>query len=56
MARHFSDISSAEAVLDDIKNGKYSDITAYGLLNQIIQDLPGTWVAQQAEQYKKEHY
>ncbi len=56
MAEHFSNTATAEAVLDDIKNGKYSKNTAYGLLNHIINDLPGTWVAQQAQKYKDENY
>lgn len=56
MARHFSDTATAEAVLEDIMNGRYSTNIAYGLLNQIIQDLPGTQVAQQAKKYKDEHY
>ncbi len=56
MARHFSDTTAAEEVLEDIKRGKYSSSTAYELLNQIIQDLTGTWVAEQAQKYKEEHY
>lgn len=56
MARKFTDISSAEEVLEDIKNNKYSPGNAYALLNQIINDLPGTWVAQQAQKGKDERY
>ena len=54
--RHFSDTTAAEMVLEDIKEGKYKSITAYSLLNQIINDLPNTWVAEQAKKYKEEHY
>ncbi|MBQ3480081.1 MAG: hypothetical protein IJH25_18190 [Clostridia bacterium] len=56
MARSFSDVAGAEEVLEDIKNNKYSSVVAYGLLNQIINDFPGTWVAQQAQQLKDERF
>ena len=56
MAHRFSDEATANAVLEDIKENKYPSNTAYSLLNQIINDLPGTWVAEQAQNVKQERY
>lgn len=56
MAFRFSDEAAATALLEDIKDNKYPSNTAYSLLNQIIIDLPGTWVAQQAQKIKEERY
>ena len=56
MAYKFTDETAAEAVLDDIKDNKYPSNTAYSLLNQKINDLPGTWVAQQAQKVKDEKF
>jgi len=46
MSRRFSDTASAEAILEDIKKGRYTNVlTIIGLLKQIINDLPGTSAA-----------
>lgn len=56
MARSFSNTAVAEAVIEDIKNGKYSNSAViYGLLNQIINDLPGTDVAKEAVSMKNDY-
>lgn len=53
MAMSFSDTESAESVLDQIKEGKITNsATIYGILNQIINDLPGTYVAEEAQRMK----
>ena len=51
MSRRFYDTAAAEEIMKDIKVGKYSSVVAYGLLNQIVNDLPGTAVAREAQQY-----
>ena len=56
MAFKFSDEAVAAAVLEGIKDNKYPSNTAYSLLNQIINDLPGTWIAQHAQKIKAERY
>ena len=49
MAWSFSDEESARSVIEQIKSGKISNkSTAYGILTQIINDLPGTNVAYEA--------
>lgn len=51
MSRRFSDTSTAKYILNDIKNGGYTNtVTIIGLLKQIINDLPGTDVAKEAQQ------
>lgn len=53
MAWHFSDTATAEKVIEDIENGKISNsATAYGILNQIINDLSGTYVAEKAKRLR----
>lgn len=58
MAWHFTDISAAEAAYDDLKrkieNGNANLSEAYSLLNQIITDFPGTWLAGLAKQLRDE--
>jgi uncharacterized protein (DUF1499 family) len=56
MSTQFYSTASAEEVLRDIEDGKYSSNTAYGLLKQIISDLPGTSVAREAQAYLDNHY
>lgn len=51
MSRRFTDTGPAQFIVDEIKNGKYTNtITIIGLLKQIINDLPGTAVAREAQQ------
>ncbi|MDD5867377.1 MAG: hypothetical protein PUC75_07045 [Lachnospiraceae bacterium] len=50
MALKFTDIKSAEEVYDEIKvkieSGKgFNKAEAYSQLTQIMNDLPGTWIA-----------
>lgn len=53
MAWSFKDTASAEIVIDQIKEGKISNkSTAYGILTQIMNDLPGTWVANEARRLR----
>lgn len=50
MAWSFKDVESAESVIEDIRDGKITNsATAYSILTQIINDLPGTSVAKEAE-------
>lgn len=54
MAHHFENIEAAEEVYEDIKDGKITNTaTAYGLLGQIINDFPETWLADLAEDLRK---
>ena len=51
MSRRFSDTAAAKAIIDGIKSGEYNNTAVIiGLLNQIINDLPGTDVAIEAKQ------
>ena len=53
MARNFRDIAAAEAAYEDLKrrleNGTANKAEAISLLNQIITDFPGTWLADLAK-------
>ena len=55
MSRRFYDTAAAEEIMKDIKAGKYSSAVAYGLLNQIVNDLPGTAVAREAQRFLGAH-
>lgn len=56
MSNRFTDTAAAEYILEEIKNGKYSNpLTAMGLLKQIINDLRGTSVAKEAEEVLKKY-
>lgn len=56
MSRRFSDTAAAEEIIKEIKNGGYSNTcTIIGLLNQIINDLPGTSVAREAAELLREY-
>ena len=51
MSRRFSDTGPAQFIVDEIKIGVYKNTTTIiGLLKQIINDLPGTDVAKEAQQ------
>lgn len=54
MARTFTSVDTAEAAYEDLKkrleNGTANRAEAVSLLNQIINDLPGTWIAGLAKQ------
>ena len=56
MAFSFSDEAATITVLEDIKDNKYPSNATYSLLNQIINDFPETWVAQQAPKIKEERH
>ena len=56
MSTRFTDTAAAEEIMRDIEDGKYSKNVAYGLLNQIINDLPNTTVAREAQAYLDNHY
>ncbi len=50
MSRRFTDTAAAQEIINAIKNGEYSNSAVIiGLLHQIINDLPGTAVAREAE-------
>ena len=50
MSRRFTDTASAEAIIEGIKEGEYKNtLNIIALLKQIINDLPGTSVATEAE-------
>ena len=50
MSRRFTDSAAAQEIINAIKNGEYSNSAVIiGLLHQIINDLPGTAVAREAE-------
>ena len=49
MSRRFTDTSAAIEIIKAIKDGEYKNtLTIIGLLKQIINDLPGTSVAEEA--------
>lgn len=51
MSRRFYDTEAAVEIVKDIKKGEYSNSSeVYGLLKQIISDLPDTSVAREAQQ------
>lgn len=53
----FRDIESAEAVLEDIKDGKYTNSsTIYGLLQTIVTEWGDTYVGEAAKQIIKERF
>ena len=53
MSRRFYDSGAAAAIIDDIEDGKYTNMAVvYGLLTQIINDLDGTAVAERADNLK----
>lgn len=58
MARTFTSIDTAEAAYEDLKkrlaNGTANRSEAISLLNQIINDLEGTWIADLAKQLRDE--
>lgn len=58
MARNFSSIETAEAAYENLKrkleNGTANKAEAISLLNQIINDLPGTWISDLARQLRDE--
>lgn len=58
MARNFSSIETAEAAYENLKrkleNGTANKAEATSLLNQIINDLPGTWISDLARQLRDE--
>ena len=50
MAMHFDNIEAAEVVYEEIKEGKITNKSvAYGMLGQIINDFPDTWLASLAK-------
>lgn len=50
MVMHFDNIEAAEQVYEDIRDGKITNkATAHGMLGQIINDFPGTWLAELAK-------
>ncbi|MBQ6885458.1 MAG: hypothetical protein IJN56_06975 [Clostridia bacterium] len=53
----FTSTAAAEEILKAIKNGEYTNSsTVYGLLQQIINDCPGTAVAREAQQLLNERF
>lgn len=49
MAWNFKDEAVAESVINDIRNGKITNsATAYSILTQIMNDLPGTSAARES--------
>ena len=58
MARKFSSVDTAEAAYEqskrDLEKGIANKVEAIFLLNQIINDLPGTWIADLAKALRDE--
>lgn len=48
--------AAAREILDEIEDGQYRAVDAYGKLKQIINDLPGTSVANEAQAYLDNNY
>ena len=48
--------AAAREILDEIEDGQYRSVDAYGKLKQIINDLPGTSVANEAQAYLDNNY
>ena len=42
--------------MDDIRDGKYTSSVAFGLLKQIVSDLPDISVAREAQAYLDMHF
>lgn len=52
MAWNFTDMASAEEIIEKIEDGEISNsATAYGLLGEIMNAFPGTWIADKAKNY-----
>lgn len=47
---------AAQRIMDGIRNGEYNSAQAYGYLIKIINDLPGTSVAREAQAYLDMHF
>lgn len=57
MSTRFSSTAAAEEIVKNIRDGKYTNSSsALGLLKQIINDLPGTSVAREAQRLIDEKY
>ena len=57
MSTRFLSTAAAEEIVKDIRDGKYTDsASALGLLKQIVNDLPGTSVAREAQRLIDERY
>ena len=55
MSRSFTETAVAKEVIESIKNGELKNsLNVYSLLNQIINDLPNTSVAKEAQKLKDE--
>ena len=58
MARSFTSVDTAEAAYEqlkkDLEKGIANTVEAIFLLNQIINDLPGTWIAGLAKELRDE--
>lgn len=55
MSRRFTDTAVAKEVIESITNGELKNsLNVYSLLNQIINDLPNTSVAKEAQKLKDE--
>ena len=53
MAWSFDNVGAAEKIIEDIRDGKISNkATAYGILTQIITNLSGTSVAEEAKRLR----
>lgn len=50
-------VAAAEEILEDIKAGKYKNKSAvYGILQNIVNDCEGTYVADAAKAMLKEYF
>ena len=57
MSTRFSSTAAAEEIVKDICDGKYTNsASALSLLKQIVNDLPGTSVAREAQRLIDKKY
>ena len=53
MAWNFTDMASAEEIIEKIEDGEISNpLTAYRLLGSIMNSFPGTWIAEKAKELR----
>lgn len=53
MAWNFTDMASAEEIIEKIEDGEiFNSATAYGLLGEIMNAFPGTWIADKAKELR----
>lgn len=56
MSRRFTGTEAAEEIVESVRKGELKGSSVYGLLKQIISDLPNTPVAKKAQELLDEMF